>query len=91
MNDKKFEFLWLVQMILTKHMDAVDGWSGIAGDAVAASHRIPKEMTVRDAALVFCSVFVDGFSGEERTSVPSWLAQLNDPSEAEYQYSEYEN
>jgi len=85
MNDRKFEFLWLVQMIMTKHMDAVDGWSGVAGDAVAASHRIPKEMTVRDAALAFCSVFVEGFSGEERASVPSWLAQLNDPSAAEYQ------
>ncbi len=84
MNKKSAEFLWLVQMIMTKHMDVIEGWSGIAGDAVAASHRIPNDMTVRDAALGFCSVFVKGFSGDESAQVPNWMAELRDPSGSAY-------
>jgi hypothetical protein len=84
MNNKNSEFLWLVQMIMTKHIEAIDGWSGIAGDAVAASHRIPKEMTVREAALVFCSVFIKGFAGPEFAPVPSWMLELNDPAGTAY-------
>jgi hypothetical protein len=84
MDCKRSEFLWLVQMIMIKHQDDVVGWSGIAGDAVAASHRIPVEITVRDAALAFCSVFVDGFAGEGRPMVPNWMTNLNDPSQSAY-------
>lgn len=84
MDEKRAEFLWLVQMIMIKHMDAINGWSGVSGDAVAASHRIPTDMTVRDAALAFCSVFVEGFAGDERTRVPNWMAELNDPAGSAY-------
>lgn len=84
MSEKRAEFRWLVQMIMIKHIEDITGWSGIAGDAVSASHRIPAEMTVRDAALAFCSVFVQGFAGDERARVPSWMAELSDPSGSTY-------
>lgn len=41
MSDKRTDFLGIVQMIMLKHQDNIIGWSDIAGDAVAASHRIP--------------------------------------------------
>lgn len=85
MNEKRSEFLWLVQMIMIKHQEGIDGWSGVAGDAVAASHRIPVGMTVRTAALAFCSVFIPGFAGEERTEVPGWMIDLSDPSGSAYE------
>ncbi|WP_227269365.1 hypothetical protein [Roseobacter weihaiensis] len=66
-------------MIMIKYEDKIFGWSGIAGDAIAASYRIPKELTAREAALKFCALFVEGFSGDERPSVPNWLAELDDP------------
>lgn len=84
MKEKNIEFLWLVQMIMTKSMDEIDGWAGIAGDAVAASHCIPSEMTVREAALTFCSVFVKGFAGDELAPVPNWMAALSDPAGTAY-------
>lgn len=49
MNEKRTDFLWIVQMIMFKHQDAMVGWSGVAGDAVAASYRIPSDLTARDA------------------------------------------
>lgn len=85
MSDKRTDFLWIVQMIMIKHQDAVVGWSGVAGDAVAASHRIPADMTARDAALAFCSVFVEGFAGEKRAEVPAWMSALNDPPRSVYE------
>ncbi len=85
MSDKRNDFLWIVQMIMIKHQDAITGWSGVAGDAVAASHRIPADMTARDAALAFCAVFVEGFNGPERASVPSWMTNLKDPVRSLYE------
>jgi len=85
MSDKRTDFLWIVQMIMIKHQQRVTGWSGVAGDAVAASHRIPAEMTARDAALAFCSVFVEGFNGETRAEVPAWLSALRDPPRSVYE------
>lgn len=85
MSDKRTDFLWIVQMIMIKHQDAITGWSGIAGDAVAASHRIPGDMTARDAALAFCSVFVEGFAGETRAEVPGWMTALRDPARSVYE------
>lgn len=84
MREKRSEFLWLVQMIMIKHQEIIIGWSGVAGDAIAASHRIPEKMTVREAALSFCSVFVKGFAGEEASEVPPWLMNLHDPSAVNY-------
>lgn len=75
--NKRTDFLWLVQMIMTKQMSKIIGWEGIAGDAVAASYRIPETMTARDAALGFCSCMVEGF-GDDRTC-PHWMTALQDP------------
>lgn len=79
-TDKRTDFLWIVQMIMWKHADAIQGWSGIAGDAVAASHRLPANLTARDAAVEFCAFFVDGFGGAERPECPHWIAGLPDPT-----------
>ncbi len=85
MSDKRSDFLWIVQMIMLNHQDGVIGWDGVSGDAVAASHRIPADITARDAALDFCSVFIKGFAGDEPIMVPDWMAQLRDPDATAYQ------
>ncbi len=78
--EKRTDFLWIVQMIMMQYKDKIVGWSGVSGDAVAASHRIPNQMSAREAALSFCATFVEGFSGEERAPVPNWCAALDDPT-----------
>ena len=80
MSDKRSDFLWIVQMIMIKHQESIVGWSGISGDAVAASYLIPVDWTARDAALAFCSAFVEGFVGEKMAAVPGWMMNLNDPN-----------
>ncbi|MFN3314897.1 MAG: hypothetical protein ACK46Q_15750 [Hyphomonas sp.] len=79
MSDKRSDFLWIVQMIMLRYEAKIVGWSGIAGDAVAASYKIPRDMSARDAALGFCAAMVEGFSGAERDPAPSWMIALKDP------------
>lgn len=67
-------------MIMIKHQERIVGWSSISGDAVAASYVIPIDWTVRDAALAFCGVVVEGFAGEEKADVPGWIINLSDPT-----------
>lgn len=78
-SDKRNDFLWLVQMIMVNYREKITGWSGVAGDAIAASYRIPKTMSARDAARQFCAVFVEGFAGDTLADCPGWMAQLKDP------------
>lgn len=84
MSGKRSDFLWIVQTIMIQHQESTVGWTGVAGDAVAASHRIPPQMTARAAALAFCSVNIEGFSGEAKSEVPHWMAILHEPSQADY-------
>lgn len=85
MDGKRADFLWIVQMIMIKNQNSIVGWPGVAGDAVAASHRLPQDMTARDAALAFCSALVEGFAGEEPGDVPTWMANLRDPPISAYE------
>lgn len=78
MQDKRQDFLWLVQMFMQNRTEVV-GWNGFAGDAIAASYRIPAKMTARDAALDFWSFFDEGFGGEDR-ECPYWMSALDDPT-----------
>lgn len=77
--DKRQDFLWIVQMIGSRYGDDVVGWPGMVGDAVAASHRIPNDMTARDAALDFCAFVMPGMRGGEERLCPRWLTFLSDP------------
>lgn len=74
-DDKRHDFLWMVQMFMQRDPEVV-GWRGFVGDAVAASYRIPKAVTARDAALDFWGFF----SGEEKEVCPSWMVALDDPN-----------
>jgi hypothetical protein len=78
--DKRQDFLWIVQMIMDRYSDSIQGWPGIAGDAVAASHRLPAKLTAREAAIEFCAFWIEPFrgAGVERTC-PSWMSSLSDP------------
>lgn len=78
-DDKRQDFLWIVQMFMQRDTQVV-GWYGFVGDAVAASYRIPKSVTARDAALAFWAFFNDEFRGEEKRVCPSWMSNLNDPA-----------
>ncbi len=78
-EDKRADFLWMVQMFMQRDTKVV-GWYGFVGDAVAASYRIPKSVTARDAALDFWGFFSDDFRGDEKKECPSWMIALNDPS-----------
>ncbi|WP_298808386.1 hypothetical protein [uncultured Sphingomonas sp.] len=70
--------MWIVQTFMLRDQKVV-GWHGFVGDAVAASYRIPRNMTARDAALDFWGFFNEDFGGEDRT-VPGWFAGLDDPT-----------
>ncbi len=78
-GDKRQDFLWVVQMFMLRDTDVI-GWRGFAGDAVAASYRIPNDMTARDAAREFWSVCSPEFSGDEDYPVPAWLFGLSEPN-----------
>lgn len=78
-QDKRQDFLWIVQMFMSRDTTVV-GWTGFAGDAIAASYRIPKHMTARDAALDFWGFFNEEFGGSENRACPAWFAQLADPN-----------
>ena len=78
-EDKRRDFLWLVQMFMQRDTEVV-GWYGFAGDAVAASYRIPKAMTARDAALEFWAFFSENFRGDAEKVCPHWMSALDDPS-----------
>lgn len=84
MNEKRTDFLWIVQMIMIQYQQGIVGWPAVAGDAVAASHRIPSKMTARDAALAFCGSTIEGFSGESKSEAPHWMTNLREPSQADY-------
>lgn len=66
MSEKRTDFLWIVQMIMLQNQGKIVGFPGVAGDAVAASHTIPNDMTAREAALGFCGAMIEGFGGKER-------------------------
>lgn len=70
MSDKFSDFLWIVQMIIIKHQERIVGWSGISGDAVAASYVTPIDWTARDAALAFCGVVVEVSLEKRRRMFP---------------------
>ena len=78
-EDKRSDFLWIVQTFMLRDSDVV-GWHGHVGDAVAASYRIPKGMTARDAALEFWAFFNEKFRGGGERECPGWMAMLNEPS-----------
>lgn len=77
-DDKRTDFLWIVQMFMQRDTQVV-GWGGIVGDAVAASYRIPKSMTARDAALDFWAFFNKEFGGPDDRECPHWIVNLDDP------------
>lgn len=77
-EDKRSDFLWLVQMFMLRDNNVI-GWHGIAGDALAASYRIPKGKPARDAALEFWAFFNDDFRGDAEKICPSWMMALHDP------------
>lgn len=79
-SEKRSDFLWLVQMIMINYREKVTGWSGVAGDAVAASYRVPESVTARDAALHFCACFVEGFNGDNPAECLGWMTELKDPT-----------
>lgn len=78
MSEKRTDFLWIVQMIMLQNQGKIVGFPGVAGDAVAASHTIPNDMTARDAALGFCGAMIEGFGGKE-PKTPSWMFALKEP------------
>lgn len=78
-DTKRTDFLWLVQMFMLKDT-SVFGWSGVAGDALAASYRIPHSTTARDAALDFWAFHNDEFRGDAEKLCPSWMRDLHDPT-----------
>lgn len=73
--NKRTDFLWLVQMIVISHPCDV---ASVGADAIAASYRIPEDMSAREAALGFCACMVKGFS--EDRSCPYWMTELSDPN-----------
>ncbi|APT48402.1 hypothetical protein BSA145_21285 (plasmid) [Bacillus safensis] len=97
---KQEEFLWIVQAAmlanginLASRPDAADryrhefsatGILGTAGDAVAASKRIPDKMSARDAACDFCGYMLDNLRDQTeraeaaRQVCPAWFANLQD-------------
>lgn len=77
-EDRRQDFLWIVQMFMLRDTE-VTGWYGFVGDAVAASYRIPKGMTARDAALEFWAFFSDNFRGDAEKDCPHWMSALSDP------------
>lgn len=79
LQDKRQDFLWLVQMIMLRQQDDIKGWAGYAGDAVAASYRIPNDMTARDAALQFGAFISPEFRGGRDQQCPHWMMNLGDP------------
>ncbi|WP_334185391.1 hypothetical protein [Novosphingobium sp.] len=79
MQDKRYDFLWLVQLWMQRERDIV-GWTATCGDAVAASYRIPAAMTARDAALDFMSFNSASFRGDAENECPEWMTALSDPS-----------
>lgn len=78
-QDKRHDFLWIVQMFMQRDPDVI-GWRGFVGDAVAASYRIPQSMTARDAALDFWGFFSgeEGLAGGDK-KCPHWMVALDDP------------
>jgi len=59
------------------HMFSGAGIHGLAGDAVAASKRIPSDMPVRQAANEFCGFMTETWR-EEGATCPYWFAELNE-------------
>lgn len=86
MNDKRHDFLWIVQTLMLKYGAEVGGFMGTAGDAIAASYRIPSDMTARQAALSFSEFAFDNLQDAVlrtegmRRECPAWLLGLSDPS-----------
>ncbi|TCU57958.1 hypothetical protein EDF58_104195 [Novosphingobium sp. PhB57] len=78
MQDKRHDFLWLVQLWMQRERD-VAGWTAACGDAVAASYRIPADMTARDAAHDFMAFNSEAFRGEAENKCPDWMNALQDP------------
>ena len=73
-EQKRSDFLWIVQMIMSQYREKITGWSGFSGDAVAASYQIPADLTAREAALDFCGMVVPGFADEDgKRIVPKWI------------------
>lgn len=91
MSDKREDFLWIVQTILLYHGKGVGGFHGIAGDAIAASYRIPADMTARDAALDFCGFMVNDLRHEyeknegRKRECPTWFSNLREPAQSVYE------
>jgi len=98
MSDKRADFLWIVQTTVLAncarlaaereggklHIYSATGVAGMAGDAVAASYRIPVAMSAREAALQFCSFMLTNLRQPEE-KCPEWLTALNEPSPSVYE------
>lgn len=54
------------------------GILGLAGDAVAASKRIPENLSAREAACDFCGFMLKMYSDEEGRACPRWFAELKE-------------
>ncbi|WP_313435226.1 hypothetical protein [Novosphingobium sp.] len=78
LQDKRQDFLWLVQLWMQRERD-IAGWTATCGDAIAASYRIPEDMTARDAAWDFLSFNSEAFRGESENKCPEWMRNLQEP------------
>ena len=89
---KRQDFLLMVQTDMLMHFqnrlskleDGFNVWglaefSGIMGDAIRASYRIPEAMTAVEAAGDFMQFFFwQKEEGQEETECPIWFAELDD-------------
>lgn len=69
---KRRDFVSLVRCVLLRHLGDRMGFAATADDIIAASRRIPDDMTARDAALEFCAFTIDGFA-ETGGEGPTWF------------------
>jgi hypothetical protein len=83
---KQEEFLWMVQTIILARPPVMGLW-GLTGDAIAASHRIPSDMSCRNAAHQFCQFFLidSERDGPALDSCPAWLTNLTEPPRSVYE------
>jgi hypothetical protein len=75
-GEKREAFLAIVQAVHLRSRRELTGLNAAAGDAVAASHRIPADMTAAEAALAFCAL---GTDRDARAESPRWMAMAHDP------------
>lgn len=78
-GEKREAFLSIVQAVQLRHRREMTGFDTVAGEAVAASHRIPGHMTATEAALEFCALWTEGLDRDARVGRPRWTTMVPDP------------